>query len=552
MTRKGWQWLFYTGWFLLLVIQASFIELMSDEAYYWSYSQHLDWGYLDHPPMIAVLIKMGSSVFGGELGVRFFPILLSVTSVYVWQQIISPQNLKLFFGLVLSVAILHFLNFMAIPDAPFIFFASLFVLLYKRVLDQPQQVSNFLWIGLIAGCMLLSKYHAVLVIGFVLLSNLKILLNYRFWIALIVAFLVILPHVFWQASHEYLSLRFHLSERSFEPYNVADTLEYVATQFFVLGPVTGILFFIALIKLKSKTSFERTLKFLFWGVMFFFFFMSFKGNVEAHWTFVTIIPGLYFGYKYFDGKEKASKRIQKMGMTILVLIVVAKSTLMIDLRQWFEMPLVYAEWQSNEARSKEIAAQVGDRPVGFMNSYQKAALYSFYTGNPAFSMSNALGRRDQYSVWELEQDFIGKEVAVIANYVDSSFDSVAFQNEIIRFKIAENFRYYRNLVPKAIGLKNQYKVGERPEIELVLSNVEGTKTELSSNYPCEIQYFIFEGEQYILENHFDFVSQDQIGKRFYGAIDLPDKPGEYRIHFNIKTGWLPPIRSELYYKFEVK
>jgi len=58
---------------------------MSDEAYYWSYSQRLDWGYLDHPPMIAVLIKLGSSLFGGELGVRIVPILLSVSSVYIWQ-----------------------------------------------------------------------------------------------------------------------------------------------------------------------------------------------------------------------------------------------------------------------------------------------------------------------------------------------------------------------------------------------------------------------------------------------------------------------------------
>ncbi len=31
-------------WALLAVVQACFTELMDDEAYYWVYSNHLDWG----------------------------------------------------------------------------------------------------------------------------------------------------------------------------------------------------------------------------------------------------------------------------------------------------------------------------------------------------------------------------------------------------------------------------------------------------------------------------------------------------------------------------
>ena len=61
---------------LIFIINTSFIgsfELSYDESYYWMYSQFMDWGYFDHPPMVALFIKMGTYIFGNTaLGVRFF------------------------------------------------------------------------------------------------------------------------------------------------------------------------------------------------------------------------------------------------------------------------------------------------------------------------------------------------------------------------------------------------------------------------------------------------------------------------------------------------
>ncbi len=441
---------------------------------------------------------------------------------------------------------------MAIPDAPFIFFASLFVLVFKKILATPDKLVNYLFIGLITGGMLLSKYHAVLLIGFMVLANVKLLLNYRFWIAVVVATFVLLPHILWQVSHDYLSLQFHLDERSFEPYHFGDTLEYIVTQFFVLGPITGILFFIALVKRQAVDRFEWTLKFLFWGVIVFFLFMTFKGNVEAHWTFITIIPGLYFGYKYFEGKEKWVQGIQRMGVSILILVIVIKGVLMVDLTRWFDMPLVYAEWQSNAARSKQIADKVGGRPVGFMNSYQKASLYEFYTGNPAFSLSNAIGRRDQYEVWKLEQQYLGDEVVIVANYYERNFDSIWFDKELISYKIAEDFQYYSFLEAHLSDFKQVYKSGELVNAKVEVLDFKTDGTRLDSDYPCELRYFIFKGEEYVSDEHFAFVSNEEIGKQINGKIRIPLETGSYRVQVNVKSGWIPPIRSPDYRKFEVQ
>ena len=59
--------LFYISWIILGIIQSRSTELLDDEAYYWVYSKFLDWGYFDHPPLVALLIKMGYSVFQNEL-----------------------------------------------------------------------------------------------------------------------------------------------------------------------------------------------------------------------------------------------------------------------------------------------------------------------------------------------------------------------------------------------------------------------------------------------------------------------------------------------------
>src|SRR6202012_4565424 len=50
---------------------AGSIHLTEDEAYYRFWAQHLQFGYLDHPPMIGWRIRAGMSLFGDTpLGVR--------------------------------------------------------------------------------------------------------------------------------------------------------------------------------------------------------------------------------------------------------------------------------------------------------------------------------------------------------------------------------------------------------------------------------------------------------------------------------------------------
>ena len=67
--------LLLAAWWTVNLLQAALTGLANDEAYYWYFSQHLDWGYFDHPPMVAVLVWL-SSWLPGALDIRFFSTLL--------------------------------------------------------------------------------------------------------------------------------------------------------------------------------------------------------------------------------------------------------------------------------------------------------------------------------------------------------------------------------------------------------------------------------------------------------------------------------------------
>src|SRR6266568_9355989 len=68
---------------VLRLLAAAWTPLTFDEAYYWMWSKHLAFGYYDHPPMVAFVIRAGTLIAGDtELGVRLVSILLALPMSY--------------------------------------------------------------------------------------------------------------------------------------------------------------------------------------------------------------------------------------------------------------------------------------------------------------------------------------------------------------------------------------------------------------------------------------------------------------------------------------
>src|SRR5262249_5277235 len=75
------------GLVIVRLIVAANMPLASDETLYWRYSRYLAPGYLDHPMMNPLLIRMGTTLFGDTpLGIRLFAVLTALPASWaVWR-----------------------------------------------------------------------------------------------------------------------------------------------------------------------------------------------------------------------------------------------------------------------------------------------------------------------------------------------------------------------------------------------------------------------------------------------------------------------------------
>ena len=208
--------------FLLRLCCVNSYDLLVEEAYYWNYSQHLDFGYLDHPPMVALLIKMTTSIFGThEFGVRIssmFCWLLTAFFSFKLTQLIT-RGAGQYAVMLLAILPFFFLQSLVItPDQPLIvcWSAALYCLYRSLVLSEPQYwYGAGLWIGL----GLLSKYTIVL-LGPAALIYVCIVPTARPWLtrkepylAALIATILFTPVIYWNATHEWISFAFQSTRR---------------------------------------------------------------------------------------------------------------------------------------------------------------------------------------------------------------------------------------------------------------------------------------------------------------------------------------------------
>jgi dolichol-phosphate mannosyltransferase len=208
---------------LLRAISLGLPELLPEEAYYWNYAQHLDIGYLDHPPMVAWLIWLGTGLFGrGEFGVRIgaFTCWL-VTAVFCFRLTRDLFGKSAAFRAVLLLAVLPFffgVGFFMTPDAPLV--ASWAGALYFLQLALLRDRHLAWWgVGACIGLGMLSKYTIALLVPAALVFMLidrrarRWLLRPEPYAAALAAIVLFSPVLVWNANHGWASFFFQGARR---------------------------------------------------------------------------------------------------------------------------------------------------------------------------------------------------------------------------------------------------------------------------------------------------------------------------------------------------
>ncbi|MEO7922888.1 MAG: glycosyltransferase family 39 protein [Chitinophagaceae bacterium] len=410
--QKNHRVFFYGLWLLLTLIQSGLTELQDDEAYYWVYSHYLDWGYFDHPPMIAVLVKMGYAIFPNELGVRLFPLLLNIFTLVIIEKLIEKKNPLLFYGIALSIAVIQVTGFIAVPDIPLLFFTALFFLCYKNFCRSASWL-NTLLLGVAVAGLFYSKYHAVLIVFFTGLSNLKLLKQYKTYIAGTAALLLFAPHLWWQYQHNWESFRYHLFENNTHDYRLGFTIEYIWGQLLLPGPVAGIILLPAAFLYKPTNTTEKALRYTMIGIYLFFLFSSFRGEVEANWTVPVLVPLFILSHQFLLRRIGWQKILFRLLPLTLVPVLLARIAMIVDVVPLKLVKTRYHMWKEWPAQMK---VRTKGLPVVFSNSYQRASKYWFYSGQLTHSENAYSGRMNNFDLWPIEDSLLGKPVYFLDIY----------------------------------------------------------------------------------------------------------------------------------------
>jgi hypothetical protein len=545
--QKNHRLVFYGLWLLLGIFQAGLTELQDDEAYYWVFSKYPDLGYFDHPPMIAVLVKIGYAIFPNELGVRLFPLLLNVLSLVIIEKLTDKKNPFLFYGIALSLAILQISGFNAVPDIPLIFFTALFFLFYKRFAAKQSRL-NTLLLGISIALLFYTKYHAVLIVLFTLLSNVRLLAKYKTYIAGFIALILFLPHLAWQFEHNWISFRYHLFESNVNAYKFSFTAEYLIGQLILAGPIAGFILLPAAFLCKTKNATEKAMRYTMIGIYIFFLLSSFRGKVEANWTSPAIVSLVVLSHQYLQEKLKWQRLLFRLLPVTLFIVLFARIVMVADILPVKAIQKRYHAWKEWPAIMKE---KTNGLPVVFSNSYQRASKYWFYSGQMTLSQNLYKERRNNYNFWPIENEMIGKPVYFLDIYNLSRFpDSLKTPIGYVGYRYDSSFLSFMTFKIRFYA-KHRIRQGDSLRLHYGGMPMPGTpQFNYLYKYPrsqYSIKLVFFQGKKIITEMPVSLDIDRMWEKDGHLSFTLkPDLPkGHYQMMFSTAVpGYNPTHSSE--------
>lgn len=556
-------WLFIFFWMVLNLLQAATLEVHADEAYYWMYSRLPAWGYFDHPPMVAMFIRLGYALLHNELGLRLITVLSSSVAIYVMWLIVKHYRVpaKSFILVMSGIFVFHIYGFTTTPDSPLLLFTVLFLYCYRKYLMEDSW-SIAILLAIIIACLLYSKYHGVLLIGLTVIANPKLLQRKTFWAVVVLSVLLYVPHIVWQAQHGYPSVNYHLSERSAEKYNFAYSYEYPISQLVVAGPLIGWFVFWTGFRLKVKDAFTRTLLFNAIGILLFFFATSFKGEVQPHWTLIAYVPLAMLMLINLSASRPAPSWFAKLAVANIMLIVAVRLCIMSGAPFVKQVGAIKSYFGFHEW-ADAIHQKAGDNYVIFNEGFQNPSKYNFYNNTlKGFAYDSRFYRRTQYDIWPIEDGMQGKRAYYVLQYRDPTVttDSILTSAGTWYGGWVNNVRTYQRIDMKVPSYKITAHPGEKKTFDLSFTNPYPfpiSFANLPGQHPVTFEACFFDvaklvETQPVEESFYSIKLQPGQHTRFKFTVTAPAQKGRYDLFFSLRTEPFPGAKNNRLINFIVE
>lgn len=546
--------IFLIIWFLFGLIQNYFTEVSGEEAYYWLFSQFLDWGYLDHPPMVGAVSAPGYWLIPNAMGLRMGMLACNILTIIVLRKTLEVKDDKLFLWILVGCAPFHVGAFLVKTDVPLILAEVLFFYFYKQYLKKDNLKVTVL-LALSIALIMLSKHHGFLVVIFTVLSNPKLLIKKSFWLTVGFTMVFMIPHTIWQYQHDFATIKFHLYNRIDMGFGLDTLAYYIGIQPIVFGPLIGILLFIGSFKNVKSDEFNKALRYTIYGVLIFFLISTFKVEFHKHWTSILAIPLIILGHEFMSSRPNWKLWIKRLSIATIILLVPARIYLMYDFlpKSWTKDWDVLHGWNTWAEEVQELS---GGLPIMFNNHYERSSRYAYLTGDIVHCYNTFDYRETQHDLMSLEEDLQGKTVFQINRYRDTTNyeDHMTQIGKGIHYRVIEDFRSFR---------KVEIEVEDEDKVEGLEDRSVQLTLKLTNHYDYDIDFLDVQGRKVYLNAHY-LDKLTPVGKQRLMVLDQkmsPDgelemtvnlnkpelKEGKYHLRFSIEVdGIEPPINSKKY------
>jgi hypothetical protein len=392
--------------------------------------------------------------------------------------------------------------------------------------------------------MFYSKYHAVLIVLFTVISNFSLLKKHQTWLAGLFALLLFAPHLWWQYQHNWVSFRYHLFESNTSAYKISFTLNYIWSQVLLAGPLAGIILLPAAFLYKPKDATEKAMRYVMIGLYVFFFISTFRGKVEANWTLPAFVCFFVLSHKWLVENISYLRLMTIMAALTTIIVVICRVGMIKDV-----VPLKLAKERYHTWKDWPLAMKERTKgfPVVFNSSYQRASKYWFYSGQMTYSLNLYSERKNNFNFWPVEDSLLGRPVFVLDKYNLPLFpDSIRTPLGYIGYRYDSSFISFAKI-----------------KIETAQKHIECKKDELLSlGYLFHIPGYYSR----FIESHENLKDTTRIGvfnskgwvKDIYTTLSLKETvknpsgqlslshglaPGKYYLLFSINSGQYYPTHN---------
>lgn len=422
------------GLFLLLLTvfrfwYAATHELIQDEAYYWQWARHLDWGYYDNTPFAALVIRVFITLLGSNpIGVRAGAILsafVAAAFIYLLAKRLLGRPVA-----ALAVLIANVIPFFAggailmthDPVQVALWSATLYVV--HRALTEPPSWRWWLGAGVLAGLTAQAKLNGLLLLPSVFLylllsptARVTWLRRPQPYVAGLLAVLIFAPFVWWNHTHNnafwiHIGVMGSRSDSHDPPLKYLG--DFLGAQAFLLSPFVFLTYLYALYDGWQRGAKEGDEARLFlWCLTVVVFgatlLVSLRSKVEGNWAVTAYVTGIILVadilWRAWERRQMAWPSFN-IGLAIVLSAVTLFPGLLYGLGLKFSDPTLDRTnelygWRQMADRVAEERAAMGGDPFVFGVNYRMPSEAAFYLpGQPETYSLFLHDRANEYMFWE--------------------------------------------------------------------------------------------------------------------------------------------------------